>query len=206
VKLSDEQVRRLHAAGESIDAMATEFGVTNFTAWHVSRVRARRHLKISDAQVQLLRERHAAGEDLSALAAEYGIKFSYAWQVATGARRKHAGGPTLLDAFEGRRQLIAYYFMWNTGRPAAEQCEGCTWYTSQIGELSYLHHAKVTYATFCQGPLEESVRYRDFMGWTMPWYSALGSLDGRTRPRAGPNGKSWRRFARTAVPPPIGHA
>src|SRR5580698_1026561 len=34
-------------------------------------------------------------------------------------------GPlTLLDAFEGRRQLIAYYFMWHTGHPAAEQCEG----------------------------------------------------------------------------------
>ena len=37
-------------------------------------------------------------------------------------------GPlTLLDAFEGRRQLIAYYFMWHPGQPAAEQCEGCTW-------------------------------------------------------------------------------
>ena len=37
-------------------------------------------------------------------------------------------GPlTLLDAFEGRRQLIAYYFMWHPGHPAAEQCEGCTW-------------------------------------------------------------------------------
>src|SRR5262249_1521122 len=34
---------------------------------------------------------------------------------------------TLLEAFEGRRQLIAYYFMWHTGHPAAEQCEGCTW-------------------------------------------------------------------------------
>jgi predicted dithiol-disulfide oxidoreductase (DUF899 family) len=34
---------------------------------------------------------------------------------------------TLLDAFEGRRMLIAYYFMWRTGRPAPEQCEGCTW-------------------------------------------------------------------------------
>jgi predicted metal-binding membrane protein len=32
-------------------------------------------------------------------------------------------GPlTLLEAFEGRRQLIAYYFMWNPGRRAAEQC------------------------------------------------------------------------------------
>lgn len=34
------------------------------------------------------------------------------------------GALTLLDAFEGRRMLIAYYFMWHTGRPAAEQCEG----------------------------------------------------------------------------------
>jgi hypothetical protein len=26
---------------------------------------------------------------------------------------------TLLDAFEGRRMLIAYYFMWHTGHPSA---------------------------------------------------------------------------------------
>ena len=87
------------------------------------------------------------------------------------------GPVTLLDVFEGRRQLIAYYFMWATGRPAAEQCEGCTYYTTQVGELSYLHSRDVTYATLCQGPYEESVRYRDFMGWTMPWYSAQESLD-----------------------------
>jgi predicted dithiol-disulfide oxidoreductase (DUF899 family) len=81
------------------------------------------------------------------------------------------GTVTLLDAFEGRRLLIAYYFMWHTGHPAAEQCEGCTWYTSQVRELSYLHSRDVTYATFCQGPYEEGVRYRNFMGWEMPWYS-----------------------------------
>jgi len=82
------------------------------------------------------------------------------------------GAVTLLDVFERRRMLIAYYFMWHAGHPAAEQCEGCTWYTSQVRELSYLHSRDVTYATFCQGPYEESVRYRDFMGWDMPWYSA----------------------------------
>jgi predicted dithiol-disulfide oxidoreductase (DUF899 family) len=87
------------------------------------------------------------------------------------------GALTLLDAFEGRQQLIAYYFMWHTGRPAAEQCEGCTLYTSQVRELSFLHSRDVTYATFCQGPYEESVRYRDFMGWEVPWYSAQDSLD-----------------------------
>ena len=30
------------------------------------------------------------------------------------------GPVTLLDAFEGRQQLIAYYFMWHTGHPAPE--------------------------------------------------------------------------------------
>jgi predicted dithiol-disulfide oxidoreductase (DUF899 family) len=87
------------------------------------------------------------------------------------------GAVTLLDAFEGRRMLIAYYFMWRTGRAAPAQCEGCTWATSQVRELSYIHSRDVTYAVLCQGPYEESVRYRAFMGWEMPWYSAQNSLD-----------------------------
>src|SRR5258708_5118678 len=78
------------------------------------------------------------------------------------------GTVTLLEAFEGRRQLIAYYFMWWAGHPAAEQCEGCTWVTAQVGELSYLHSRDITYAVFCQGPFDESARYRDFMGWDIP--------------------------------------
>ena len=82
------------------------------------------------------------------------------------------GAVTLLDVFEGRRILIAYYFMWHAGRPAPEQCEGCSFYTSQVRELSFIHSRNVTYATFCQGPYEEGARYRNFMGWTMPWYSA----------------------------------
>jgi predicted dithiol-disulfide oxidoreductase (DUF899 family) len=87
------------------------------------------------------------------------------------------GAVTLLDTFEGRRMLVAYYFMWHTGRPAPEQCEGCSFYTSQVRELSFLHSRDVTYATFCQGPYDESARYRDFMGWQMPWYSAQDSLE-----------------------------
>lgn len=82
------------------------------------------------------------------------------------------GKLTLLDAFEGRAQLIAYYFMWHEGKTAAEQCEGCTWATSNVRELSYLHSRDATFAVFAQGPYEESARYHDFMGWEMPWYSA----------------------------------
>ena len=81
------------------------------------------------------------------------------------------GPVTLLEAFEGRRQLVAYYFMWHPGHPAAEQCEGCTYFTGQVRELSMLHSRDATFAVFCQGPYDESIRYRDFMGWGMPWYS-----------------------------------
>jgi predicted dithiol-disulfide oxidoreductase (DUF899 family) len=87
------------------------------------------------------------------------------------------GPVTLLDVFEGRRQLIAYYHMWYTGKPAPEQCEGCTYFNGQVRELDYLHVRDITYATLCQGPYEEGMRYRNFMGWTMPWYSAQESLE-----------------------------
>jgi predicted dithiol-disulfide oxidoreductase (DUF899 family) len=99
-------------------------------------------------------------------------------EVDAGLTLTGPGGPvTLLEAFEGRRQLIAYYFMWHPGHPAAGQCEGCTWVTAQVTELSYLHSRDITFAVFCQGPYDQSARYRDFMGWDMPWYSAQDSLD-----------------------------
>ncbi|MGY4907672.1 DUF899 family protein [Streptomyces sp. 900116325] len=83
-----------------------------------------------------------------------------------------ADGPVpLLDVFEGRTQLFASYHMWHTGRSAADQCEGCTFFTGQVLELSYLHARDVTFAVFCQGPFEETSRYRAFMGWQAPWYS-----------------------------------
>jgi predicted dithiol-disulfide oxidoreductase (DUF899 family) len=87
------------------------------------------------------------------------------------------GPVTLLDVFEGRRQLIAYYHMWYAGKPAPEQCEGCTYFNGQVRELDYLHVRDITYTTLCQGPYEEGMRYRNFMGWTMPWYSAQESLE-----------------------------
>ncbi len=87
-------------------------------------------------------------------------------------------GPVpLLEVFEGRRQLIAYFHMWHAGQPAAAQCEGCAFCNGQVRELSYLHSRDVTYATFCEGPYDESIRYRDFMGWDVPWYSAQDSAD-----------------------------
>ena len=100
-----------------------------------------------------------------------------------------AGSTTLLDVFEGRRQLLAYYFMWWPGAPAEQQCEGCTYYTGQVRELSALHSRDITFAVLIQGrntaygpadaqtSYDESLAYREFMGWSMPWYSAQPSLE-----------------------------
>jgi predicted dithiol-disulfide oxidoreductase (DUF899 family) len=99
------------------------------------------------------------------------------------------GRVTLLDVFEGRRQLVAYFHMWFDGQPAEAQCEGCTFFNGQVRELSYLHSRDVTYATFCEGSYQESVRYRDFMGWDVPWYSAQEIFRTNGRPTA-----QWSRL------------
>ena len=87
------------------------------------------------------------------------------------------GQVPLLEVFEGRRQLIAYYHMWHTGKPAHDQCSGCTFCNGQVSEISYLHSRDVTFATISEGPHQESARYREFMGYAMPWYSAGPSED-----------------------------
>src|SRR3954447_21476104 len=89
-------------------------------------------------------------------------------EVDGATRLIGARGPvTLIDAFEGRRMLIAYYFMWHAGHPAPEQCEGCTWVTWQVRELSYTHTRAATSSLFSQGPYEKRARYPSFMGWEM---------------------------------------
>ncbi len=127
-----------------------------------------------EAQLALLREREKAhsraGDAIAAARRLLPMVEVDGGITVTGPK----GEVTLMDVFEGRRQLIVYYYMWFEGRPARQQCEGCSFYTSQVRELSFIHSRDVTYATFCQGPYEQSERYRKFMGFEMPWYSAQG--------------------------------
>jgi predicted dithiol-disulfide oxidoreductase (DUF899 family) len=81
------------------------------------------------------------------------------------------GEVRLVDAFDGRTQLFASYMMWYAGAAAAGQCEGCAKDNAQVRELSFLHSRDVTFAVFCEGPFAEADRYREFMGWEMPFYS-----------------------------------
>ncbi len=62
----------------------------------------------------------------------------------------------LLDVFEGRRMLMAYFHMWHDGKPFEEQCEGCTFSTCHMQMLDYLHARGVTYAVFSEGPMKKA--------------------------------------------------
>lgn len=89
-------------------------------------------------------------------------------------------GPVpLQEVFEGRKMLIVYHFMWKHGAPHHQQCEGCTFSQAAMtaAVCAYLGERDVTYAVFSSGPLDEIIAYRDFMGWTTPWYSTANSPD-----------------------------
>jgi len=86
------------------------------------------------------------------------------------------GEVTLLDLFEGRRQLIVYHFMfdpsWDDG------CPSCTAGTAELspGFLDHLHTRDTTYAMVSRAPLEKLERWKALQGWDfIPWYSSGGS-------------------------------
>jgi predicted dithiol-disulfide oxidoreductase (DUF899 family) len=87
------------------------------------------------------------------------------------------GKASLLDLFEGRRQLIVYHFMFAPaveGWPAAG-CPGCSFFVDQIGHLTHLHARDTSFALISLAPLASIQRYRKRMAWTVPWFSSSGS-------------------------------
>jgi predicted dithiol-disulfide oxidoreductase (DUF899 family) len=82
-----------------------------------------------------------------------------------------ADGPaSLLDLFEGRRQLVVYQFMRG---PA--WCEGCCMFTDQISELAHLHARDTSMAVVSVSRYEDLAALRERMGWQLPFYSSAGN-------------------------------
>jgi predicted dithiol-disulfide oxidoreductase (DUF899 family) len=82
------------------------------------------------------------------------------------------GKTSLLDLFEGRRQLIAHHFMWvydEDGEPRNEGCPSCSETADNIGHLAHLHARGTTLAAVSRAPLAKIVPFRKRMGWTFPW-------------------------------------
>jgi predicted dithiol-disulfide oxidoreductase (DUF899 family) len=84
-----------------------------------------------------------------------------------------AGEASLLDLFEGRRQLIVYHFMFHPGAPGwpSAGCDGCSMFVDQVGHLAHLHARDTSFALVSQAPIERIEPYRQRMGWSIPWYS-----------------------------------
>jgi predicted dithiol-disulfide oxidoreductase (DUF899 family) len=87
------------------------------------------------------------------------------------------GKASLLDLFEGRRQLILYHFMFAPdveGWPSAG-CPGCSMVVDQVGHLAHLHARDTSFALVSRAPLANIEQYRKRMGWSIPWYSSADS-------------------------------
>src|SRR5271154_767879 len=84
------------------------------------------------------------------------------------------GNVSLLDLFQGRRQLIVYHFMFGPGAhgwPDAG-CPGCSMFVDQIGHLAHLNARDVSFALVSIAPLAKIEAYRKRMGWNMSWVSS----------------------------------
>jgi predicted dithiol-disulfide oxidoreductase (DUF899 family) len=85
------------------------------------------------------------------------------------------GPRTLLDLFDGRRQLLVRHFMfdpsWDDG------CPSCTAAADELAEglLEHLRVRDTTCVTVSRAPLAKIEDYKGRRGWTFPWYSSHGS-------------------------------
>jgi predicted dithiol-disulfide oxidoreductase (DUF899 family) len=83
------------------------------------------------------------------------------------------GRATLLDMFEGRRQLVVYHFMFGPDQQSGHN--SCSILVDSVGDLTHLHARDTTFALISRAPLAKLLAYRDRMGWTVPWYSSAGN-------------------------------
>ena len=82
------------------------------------------------------------------------------------------GPATLLDLFEGRRQLVVYRFFFEPGvaRWPQSGCPGCSFLADQVAHLAHLHARDTTLAFVSRAPQPDIERWKARMGWAMiPW-------------------------------------
>jgi len=83
------------------------------------------------------------------------------------------GKASLLDLFEGRKQLIVYNFMY--GPDAQAPCTGCSMMVDNMGHISHLHARNTSLVLVARSPYERLVALGERMGWHIPWYSSFNS-------------------------------
>jgi predicted dithiol-disulfide oxidoreductase (DUF899 family) len=89
------------------------------------------------------------------------------------------GKVSLLDLFEGRRQLIIYRFFYDPGLKGYPEagCEGCSFIADQVGHLAHLNARDTTLAFVSRAPQADIERWKAKMGWEIPWYTLTDDFD-----------------------------
>ena len=82
------------------------------------------------------------------------------------------GKASLLDLFDGRRQLIVYHFMFDPDWEKA--CSGCTGFVDDLPELNGLHERDTSLAVIARAPQAKLTAYAQAKGWDIPLYSSFG--------------------------------
>jgi predicted dithiol-disulfide oxidoreductase (DUF899 family) len=84
------------------------------------------------------------------------------------------GKESLGDLFEGRRQLIAYHFMfapdWKEG------CPHCSFWADSFDDLAihgeHLHQRDTTFVAISRAPIAKIEAFKKRMGWSFKWVSS----------------------------------
>lgn len=89
------------------------------------------------------------------------------------------GKVSLLDLFDGKKQLLLYHFMFahGVGGWPDAGCVGCSMFADNIGRFTPLHlkARDISIALVSLAPLANIEKYKKRMGWNLPWYSSAGT-------------------------------
>jgi predicted dithiol-disulfide oxidoreductase (DUF899 family) len=130
------------------------------------------------ARQQLLMKEKAFTRSRDALAAE---RRRMPWMAVEKAYEFEGpqGKVSLLDLFEGRRQLIVYRAFFEPGVFGWPEhaCRGCSLGADQVAHLAHLNARDTTLAYASRAPQKDIERLKARMGWKMPWYTITDSFD-----------------------------
>jgi predicted dithiol-disulfide oxidoreductase (DUF899 family) len=90
------------------------------------------------------------------------------------------GPASLLDLFEGRRQLIVYRFFYEPGVASFPErgCGGCSFLADQVAHLAHLNARDTTLVFVSRAPQEDIRGWKERMGWEqIPWYTLTDDFD-----------------------------
>src|ERR687885_24105 len=90
-----------------------------------------------------------------------------------------AGEASLLDLFEGRRQLVVYRAFFEPGVYGWPEhaCRGCSMIADHVGNLAHLKARDTTLVFVSRAPQADIERLKTRMGWQMPWYTITDDFD-----------------------------